>query len=250
MRLKNKIAVITGAATGIGAATAELFAAEGARIVIGDINEVEASATVNRIQNAGGDASFVATDVECPEQIQRLIQFAITRHGHIDVLHNNAACFDSNCPLHETTEAQWEQTININLRSIYLACRTVLPAMIQQGGGVILNTASVLSVVGAPNFAAYTASKGGIVQLTRSIAIDYGRHGIRANALCPGITASPLALESMKNPEHRKYLLDMTVLGRAANPKEIAYGALFLVSDEASYVTGTCLFVDGGWTCM
>lgn len=203
MRLKDKVAVITGAATGIGAATAELFAAEGARVVIADINESEATATVNRIRKAGGDAVFVPTDVVVPEQIQRLIESALSRHGRIDVLHNNAACFDAERPLVETTDAQWERTINVNLRSIYLACRAVLPAMIQQGGGVILNTASVLGVVGAPNFAAYIASKGGIVQLTRSIAIDYGRKGIRANALCPGITASPSAQESMKHPEHQ-----------------------------------------------
>src|SRR3989338_5802976 len=123
MRLKDKVAVITGAATGIGAATAELFAAEGARVVIGDINETEATATVDRIRKAGGDAGFVPTDVAVPEQIQRLIESALTRHGRIDVLHNNAACFDGNCPLAETTEAQWEQTLNVNLRSIYRACR-------------------------------------------------------------------------------------------------------------------------------
>src|SRR5688572_351839 len=130
MRLKDKVAVITGAATGIGAATAELFAKEGARVVIGDINEPEASATVNRIQQAGGDASFIPTDVGSPQQIQRLIESSLTRHGRIDVLHNNAACFDASCPLLETTEAQWEKTLDVNLRSIYRACRAALPAMI------------------------------------------------------------------------------------------------------------------------
>jgi NAD(P)-dependent dehydrogenase (short-subunit alcohol dehydrogenase family) len=250
MRLKDKVAVITGAATGIGAATAELFAAEGARVVIADINLEEAHATVARIQKAGGDATFVAADVGCAEQVQTLIQSALTKHGRIDILHNNAAFFDSGCPLHETTDAQWERTMDVNLRSIYFACRTILPIMMQQGGGVIINTASVLAVVGEADFAAYATSKGGVVQITRSIAIDYGRYGIRANALCPGITASPPAKEAMKVAKHRDYLLGMTVLGRAAEPTEIACAALFLASDESSYVTGTCLFVDGGWTCM
>lgn len=249
MRLKNKITVITGAATGIGAACAELYAAHGAHVFIGDINQTEGSATVDRIRRAGGDAHFISTDVESSEQIRRLIDTAIDKHGRLDILHNNAACFVADHPLAETTEAQWDKTLNVNLRSIYLACRRAIPIMVQQGGGVILNTASVLSAVGASSFAAYIASKGGVAQLTRSIAIDYGKKGIRANALCPGITASPPALKSMENPEVRKSLEAMSVLGRVAEPREIAYGALFLVSDEASYVTGTCLFVDGGWTC-
>lgn len=250
MRLKDKIAVITGAATGIGSATAELFAAEGAKVIIGDINAAEAEATLSRILQAGGEAVFVPTDVGVADQVRALIQTALDRYGRVDILHNNAAYLFASYPVTETSDEEWDKTLNVNLRAIYVASKAVLPQMVRQGGGVIINTASVLGAVGAPNYAAYIASKGAIIQLTRSIAIDYGKFNIRANALCPGITASPPAKESMKDPENLRYLLGMTVLGRVAEPKEIAYGALFLASDEASYVTGSCLFIDGGWTSM
>ena len=250
MRLKDKIAVITGAATGIGAATAELFAVEGAKVVLGDINVKEANATVARIHAAGGEAFFVPTDVSEAAQINRLIQTAIDRHGRIDILHNNAAYLFSNYAVLETSDEDWEKSINTNLRAVHLGCKAVLPHMIRQGGGSIINTASVLSVGAEPNYAAYIASKGGIVALTRSIAYDYGKYRIRANSLCPGLTGSPPALASLQqNPVEYARLLNRTVLGRIAEPKEIAFGALFLASDESSYVTGTCLFVDGGWTC-
>lgn len=247
-RLKDKVAVITGAATGIGAATAELFSAHGSRVVIADINDQAGLAIAARIKEAGGDALFVRTDVSVTEEIHRLLDVVLQRHGRIDVLHNNAAYFGAEVPLVETTDLMWDKTMNVNLRSIFIACRAVIPVMLEQGHGVIINTGSVLSAVGAANFAAYIASKGGIAQLTRSIAIDYGRRGIRANALCPGITASEVAQKTLDIPEHRQALLDKTVLGRAASPREIANAALFLASDESSYVTGTCLFVDGGWT--
>ena len=251
MRLKDKIAVITGAATGIGAATAELFAAEGAKVVLGDINEKEANATVARIRAAGGEALFVPTDVAEGVQINRLIQSALDRHGRIDILHNNAAYLFSNYAVVETSDEDWERTINTNLRAIHLGCKATIPHMIRQGGGSIINTASVLSVGAEPTYAAYIASKGGVVALTRSIAYDYGKYRIRANALCPGITGSPPALASLQqHPKEMSRLLEKTVLGRIADPKEIAFGALFLASDESSYVTGSCLFVDGGWTCM
>lgn len=249
MRLKNKYAVITGAATGIGAATAERFAEEGATVIIADINEGAAAATVDRIRRIGGSAHFHYTDVSHPEQIAQLIDSAVTRFGRIDILHNNAACFDGECPLADTLLSQWEKVININLRSIFLTCHTAIPHMLRQKGGVILNTASVLGAVAAENFAAYIASKGGIIQLTRSIAVDYGKSGIRANALCPGITASAASRQTLDNPVHHNALVSNTVLGRVAQPREIANAALFLASDEASYITGTSLFVDGGWTC-
>ena len=251
MRLKDKIAVITGAATGIGAATAELFAAEGAKVVLGDINEQEANATVARIRAAGGEAVFVPTDVAESAQITRLIQSAMDRHGRIDILHNNAAYLFSNYTVVETSDENWERTINTNLRAIHLGCKAAIPHMIRQGGGSIINTASVLSVGAQPAYAAYIAAKGGVVALTRSIACDYGKYRIRANALCPGETASPPEVAAVKeHPELLPRLLDKIVLGRIADPKEIAFGALFLASDESSYVTGSCLFVDGGWTCM
>lgn len=249
-RLQDKNAVITGAATGIGAATATLFAAEGARVIIADINESAASATVDRINSAGGDASFIYADVSKSADIKYLVETTTHRLGRIDVLHNNAACFDAAVPLIETSEATWDKTMDVNLKSIYLTCRAVIPLMLEEGRGVILNTASVLSAVGADSFAAYIASKGGVAQLTRSIAVDYGRRGIRANALCPGITASEIAQKTLDVPAQQKSLIDKTVLGRVAKPIEIANAALFLVSDESSYITGTCLFVDGGWTCI
>lgn len=249
MRLQGKTALITGAATGIGAATAELFAAEGATVILADINSTDGQATVGRIQTAGGNAAFVHADLNDPLQIQRMIDSAFARYGRLDILHNNAACFEADCPVADTSLKQWDKVFNINLRAIFIACHEALPRMITQGGGVIINTASVLGVVGTEDFAAYTASKGGVIQLTRSIAVDYGRKGIRANALCPGMTATPTALPTLNDPVQHRALTDKTVLGRVAAPGEIATAALFLASDDASYVTGTCLFVDGGWTC-
>jgi NAD(P)-dependent dehydrogenase (short-subunit alcohol dehydrogenase family) len=250
MRLADKMIVITGGATGIGAAAAEVYAQHGATVVIADINTTAAEATVRRIHELGGETQFIRTDVGRPADIRALIDQVHSRYQRIDVLHNNAACFDGECPLADTTLEQWEKVIDVNLRSIFLSCHATIPLMLRQGGGVIINTASVLSAVGASNFAAYIASKGGIAQLTRSIAVDYGRQGIRANALCPGITASEIAQKTLDNTASRDALVAKTVLGRVASPREIANAALFLASDESSYVTGTCLFVDGGWTCM
>ena len=250
MRLKNKYAVITGAATGIGAATAGRFAEEGASVLIADINDSAGAVTAERIRQSGGNAFYHHTDVSDPRQISDLIADAIKQFGRIDILHNNAACFDAACPLAQTSLEQWEKVININLRSVFLTCREAIPHMVRQGQGVIINTASVLAAVGDTNFAAYIASKGGIAQLTRSIAVDYGKMGIRANALCPGITASESAQKALDNPDRYNELVQKTVLARVAQPREIANAALFLASDEASYVTGSCLFVDGGWTSV
>lgn len=250
MRLTGKTALITGAASGIGAATAELFAAEGANVVIADIDRAHGKATADRIKAFGGTATFVHTDLRNESQIVAMIGAAYAQYGRLDILHNNAACFEADLPVAETTLAQWEKVIDINLRAIFLACRTAIPRMVAQDGGVIINTASVLGVVGTASFAPYMSSKGGIIQLTRSIAIDYGRKGIRANALCPGMTATPTAEPLLNDPAEHQALVDKTVLGRVAEPREIAAAALFLASDDASYVTGSCLFVDGGWTCM
>ncbi|MEM2110132.1 MAG: glucose 1-dehydrogenase [Candidatus Odinarchaeota archaeon] len=245
MRLKGKIAVITGAATGIGAATAKLFAKEGAKIVIGDINETDAMKTIDEIKKGGGEAVFCKTDVSKWEDCKNLIDFAVNKYGRVDILHNNAGIG----PLGDaesTSIELWNKVLAINLSSVFYCSKAVIPVMKKQGGGVIVNTASNWGFVAQPGWEAYHASKGGVVMLTKAMAIDYAKYNIRINALCPGYVDTPLlrkATAASADPE--KEWEDM---GKLASPLEMAYGALFLASDESSHAVGTCLILDNGET--
>lgn len=248
-RFRDQVAVVTGAASGIGQATAEALAREGAAVILGDIDEERGRHVASGILKRGGEARFLKTDVSRQDQVERLVQEARNSFRGIDILCNSAAYLFATHPLLETSEEEWDHSLNVNLKGIYWCCRAVLPVMLEQGAGVIVNVASVLGVVGAPSYASYAASKGGVLALTRSLALDYGPRGIRVNAVCPGSIESPPVASALKEqPEARKAIEQRVALRRLGTPLEVAKAILFLSSHESSYVTGSLLFVDGGWT--
>jgi NAD(P)-dependent dehydrogenase (short-subunit alcohol dehydrogenase family) len=244
MRLADKIAIITGAASGIGRATAVRFAQEGAKVVVADINEAGGQACVEEIRANGGQAGFVKTDVAEPTELQQMVDFAVDTYGGIDILHNNAYWTEAKVAL-ETTLENWERTLHVSLRPILLASKLAVPLMRARGGGVIINTASVHSVVGVPGYAAYQAAKGGVLTLTRALALELAPD-IRVVALLPGAIDTP-AVRISDQLSIDTLLADIP-LKRLGEPEEMANVALFLASDEASYITGTGIIADGGYT--
>ncbi len=250
MRLDGKVALITGAASGMGKVAASLFAREGARIVLADVTDETGEATAAEIAAAGGEAAYVHADVSEASEVEAMIRFAEERFGALSILYNNAGVFPADDgSVTETREQTWDLTIDINLKGVYLGCKFGIPAMLRSGGGSIINVASFVALVGAatPQIA-YTASKGGVLSMTREIAVEFARRGIRANALCPGPVETPLLAELMSDPVRRQRRLVHIPIGRLARAEEIANAALFLASDESSFVTGSALVVDGGIT--
>ena len=249
-RLDGKVVMITGGGRGIGYTTAHLFSDEGARLVLNDIDEERGGKAADEIIEKGGDSIFVHGDVSNWGLWERLVEETMKAYGKIDVLFNNAGI-----SLHkslETTEEEWDRVIEVNLKSVFLGCKAVVPVMKKQGYGNIVNNASEIGIVGAKNLLAYGAAKGGVVQMTKGLALDRASTGIRVNAICPGITATPLALKGIAdhpNPEERRNYLEAGVpLHRMAEPIEQARAVLFLASDDSSFMTGASLIVDGGWT--
>ena len=250
MRLEGKIALITGAGSGIGREAAKLFSGEGARVVVADRDAAGGEASVRAVADAGGEASFVETDVASSESVRAAIAHAEERHGGLHVLFNNAGIFpdDDGDPV-TTPESVWDRVMDVNLKGVFLGCKHGIPALLRAGGGSIINTASFVAVMGAATAqVAYTASKGGVLAMTREIAVIYARQGIRANALCPGPVNTPLLQELLAEPEARARRLVHVPMGRLAEPEEVARAALFLASDDAAYVNGTSFLVDGGIT--
>jgi NAD(P)-dependent dehydrogenase (short-subunit alcohol dehydrogenase family) len=244
MRLAGKAAIVTGAASGIGRATAIRFAQEGAQIVVADINPVDGQATVEQIKRKGGQATFIATDVGQEADLQRMVELAVTTFGGLDILHNNAYWTEAKIAL-ETTLENWQRTLDVTLRSVFLASKLAVPHLRARGGGVILNTASVHSIVGVRNYAAYQAAKGGVLSLTRALALELAPE-IRVVAIMPGAIDTPaLAIDDKSSIPTVIASIPMKRLGR---PEEIANLALFLASDEASYITGAGVVADGGYT--
>ncbi len=247
MRLKNRVALITGAASGIARATAELFAREGAIVVVADAAVDAGNDTVARIQKAAGRASFSRVDVSDSKQVAHMVDTAIETCGRIDILFNGAAILAYGTIV-ETEEAMWNRMMAINLTGTFLCCRAVVPHMIRQGGGAIINVASTTGAHDASARAvAYVTSKGGVTLLTRALAIDHAHQGIRVNALCPGPTDTPM-LRNALTPEQLEKFAKTYPMGRLARPEELASAALFLASDESSFVTGSAMYVDGGQT--
>jgi len=249
-RLAGKTALVTGAGSGIGRHAAELFAAEGASVVVADRDADGAAATVEAITSSGGAAHAVTVDVAKAAEVEAAVAEAESAFGGLQVLFNNAGVFpaDDGSPV-DTPEATWDRVMDVNLKGVFLGCKYGIPALLRAGGGSIVNTASFVAVMGAATSQiAYTASKGGVLAMTREIAVEYARRGIRANALCPGPVNTPLLQELLADPAARARRLVHLPMGRLAEASEIARAALFLASDESSYVNGTTFLVDGALT--
>jgi NAD(P)-dependent dehydrogenase (short-subunit alcohol dehydrogenase family) len=244
--LKGKVAVVTGGASGIGRATAALFARKGANVVVADYEPTGGQDTVKMIKGEGGEAFFVETDVSRPEDVERMVKETVKTYGLLDILFNNAGVGET-AKATEASLEHWERVLAINLRGVFLGCKYAIPRMIRNGGGSIINNASILAEVGFSEATAYAASKHGIVGLTQTIAIDYAAQGIRANTVCPGFIRTPMVMKGL-DEETRGYIAGLHPLGRMGEPEEVAEAVLFLASDRSSFVTGTCLFVDGGYT--
>lgn len=245
MRLKDKVAIITGGASGIGKATALLFLKEGARGVIVDV-DVEAGKETER---ASGEAlRFLEADVASEAEWKRIVEFARKEFGRLDILFGNAGT-NLLKPVTDFTLEEWERLLSLNLRGVFLGIKHCIPFMLEGGGGSIINTASSFGLIGSPRTPAYSASKGGVIALTRQVAVDYARQGIRANSICPGPTLTPRIQRYVDQGSISiREMEAMVPMGRMARPEEIAHLVLFLASDEASYVTGAAIPVDGGQT--
>ena len=249
-RLETKVAVVTGAGGGIGRAASRLFASEGAKVVAADLDDGAARATADEITSAGGSAIAIGADVGLEAHVEELVSAATSDFGGLHVLFNNAGIFPADDGgLLDTSPATWDRVMDVNLKGLWLCCRGAVPAILESGGGSIVNVASFVALMGAATAQmAYTASKGGVLSLTRELAVEYARRGIRANALCPGPIDTPLLASLIADPKRRERRLVHIPMGRFGRPEEIAKAALFLASDESSFMTGAALVVDGGIT--
>lgn len=242
--LENKVAIVTGGAHGIGRAIAEVFAEAGAQVVIADLDAEAGRVVAASLRNA----RFVPADVSVPADVEAVVATAAGITGRIDVLCNNAAYLGPFHAAAETTEEEWERSFRVSLLGAQRFIAAVLPYMVRQRAGSILNISSVQGLVGGRDSAAYTSVKHGLIGLTRSVAYDYGPHNVRANAICPGAIQTRISPRPGEELYQRQ--IGKTFLGRTGTPRDVAYAALFLASDAASYITGAILAVDGGWTAM
>jgi NAD(P)-dependent dehydrogenase (short-subunit alcohol dehydrogenase family) len=249
VKLSGKVAIVTGAASGIGQASAIVFAREGAKVVAVDVDQHRGEETAKAIRDEGGSAFFDRTDVSREEEVARMIGKTVARWGRIDILFNNAGIVLVK-PLEETTEQEWDRVMSINLKAAFLAIKHVVPHLRRGGGGAILNTGSIGSMVGQLKTPAYIASKGAIALLTKTLALDYGRDHIRVNCLCPGITDTPMLRQHLgTGPEGEASIrerISRVPLGSILTPEDLARAALYLVSDDSVGVTGITHVVDGG----
>jgi NAD(P)-dependent dehydrogenase (short-subunit alcohol dehydrogenase family) len=247
--LKGKVALVTGGASGIGRATALLFAREGAAVAIVDLDEPQARTAVQDIEAQGGQAIFIRCDVTRADECQHAVQATLEQFGRLDILFNNAGIV-RRADVIKTTEEEWDRVMDVNVKSIFLMSKYVVPVMAAAGGGAIINTSSGWGLKGGGNAVAYCASKGAVTNMTRAMAIDHGKQKIRVNAVCPGDTDTPMLRDEARQLGQTEdgFLADAAnrPLGRYAQPEEIAQAVLYLASDAASYVTGTALVVDGG----
>ena len=250
MRLEGKVAFISGGARGMGAAEARLFAREGARVAIGDVLEDEGRRVAAEIGEAGGQAIFVTLDVTSETQWQEAIAATVSQFGKLDVLVNNAG-IGGGGNVEQTTEADWDRTMDINAKGVFLGTKSAIPAMRQSGGGSIINISSQLGIVGVDNSSPqYQASKGAVRLLTKATAIQYAREGIRANSVHPGPIITPMTEAGRADQDRYDLTISRIPLGRYGEPEDVAYGVLFLASDESSFMTGSELVIDGGWVAQ
>tara|TARA_Y100000780_G_C13560653_1_gene368973 strand:- start:38 stop:787 length:750 start_codon:yes stop_codon:yes gene_type:complete len=249
MRLQNKVALISGGAKGMGAVEAKLFAKEGAKVVIGDVLETEGKQIEAEINETGGECLFVPLDVTDENQWNEAVAATLGRFGKLDILINNAGIFRTN-RVEETSSAEWDQVMDINAKGVFLGAKAAIPAMREAGGGSIINLSSVAGLVGAAYSSAYSASKGAVRLFTKSTAIQYATDGVRCNSIHPGVIQTDMTKEAIADSQFKAQRLDPTPLARLGQPEDVAYGALYLASDESSFVTGAELVIDGGWTAQ
>src|SRR2546421_11492505 len=249
-QFEGKVALVTGAASGIGRASALAFAREGAKTVVADVLVEGGEETVRIIKERGGDALLVRTDVSKAAEVEALIQKIVEIYGRLDYAHNNAGIAGADAPTADCTEENWDHTIAINLKGVWLCMKYEIPQMLKQGGGAIVNTASTAGLVGLEGSPAYCASKGGVIQLTRAAALEYARAGIRVNAVCPGVIRTPMVERLLGDrPRAEARLRELEPVGRLGTPEEVAEAVVWLCSDAASFVTGHAMSVDCGmWT--
>ncbi|UPG90024.1 SDR family oxidoreductase [Luteibacter aegosomaticola] len=246
-RLANKVALVTGASSGIGRTTAKLFAAEGARVVVGARREAELKSLVAEIEAAGGQAVALPGDVRDESYAKALVELAVKTYGRLDIAFNNAGTLGQTGPTTEVTEEGWNQAIDINLTGSFLGAKHQVAQMLKNGGGSIIFTSTFVGYSFAfPGTAAYAASKAGVVGLTQALATEYGPQNIRVNAVLPGAVETDMYLEMNNTPESQEYISKLHALRRVASPEELAKAVLFFASDDSSFVTGTASLIDGG----
>jgi NAD(P)-dependent dehydrogenase (short-subunit alcohol dehydrogenase family) len=248
-RLAGKVALITGAGGGQGRAAALMFAKEGARVVVSDVKVDGGNETVQMVRAAGGQAEFIASDVSKAVQVEAAVQCAVKTYGALHIMYNNAAVLHRrDAPVTTLDEEIWHQVLDINLKGVFLGCKFAVPAIIAAGGGSIINTSSLAGLLGVGNVHAYTAAKGGVISLTRAVAMSYAKDKVRCNVICPGAVDTPMMAHVLhsENRRLREGYERNHPLGRVGTPEDIASMALYLASDESSWVTGSVFTIDGG----
>lgn len=243
-KLQDKVAIITGGASGIGAAAASLFVSEGAKVVLVDLNEEKGKAFEAELKAQNAEALFIKANITSEEEVANIFKQTIDTFGKVDIVFNNAGIGRVQ-PSHELEYSEWRNTVNVDLDGVFLVAREAIREMLKIGGGTIVNTASMYGWVGSPGSAAYNAAKGGVINLTRSLALEYAEQNIRVNTLCPGFIDTPIIPE-----ESKQALAAATPLKRLGNVEEMAKAVLFLASDDSSYMTGNSLTIDGGYTAQ
>jgi NAD(P)-dependent dehydrogenase (short-subunit alcohol dehydrogenase family) len=246
--LENKVAIITGASSGIGRASVELFAGAGAVVIAADVADEAGQHLADEMGRKGHTCTFIHADVSKESDVRAMVHLALSQYGRLDAIFNNAGIEGDQAPTAEATLDNWERVIDINLKGTFLGMKYGIEAMLRNGGGSVINNASVAGLVGFPGIPAYCASKGGVVQLTRGAALEYATQGVRVNCLCPGVIDTPMVQRfTHDNPEMQQQMTQMEPVGRLGRPEEVAELALFLASDRSSFITGAIIPVDGGF---